>query len=446
MMKYALIISSALLATTSTRAACVKVTSVNALSQQAVDAGYTAASWIGVGDTDVQGNLGLPGIISLSKGSGFQPEGTLLGSSISSFVPNGRTAGISANQIMFRCDISDIGAVYEYYATNGDDPWGGNVVVPGIEGAYYTYVKNVGVRLTNLKTGEYYSRYWKSRVIPENEMYNDGTYIYIPASAFSDVQIELFKVDAAARGADGSNRYGYIYPGPAGYIAFHGGGMSPALYDNADSASIYSGWSGGSASHWPGGWSLTKQTMFTRGAACRISDYPATVAIPTMSIAELNNNGRSQAAFNVSVECENGAVSGIQTSTATAAYVAMGFMINNATAARAANELGLTTGAGAYTWLLDNNYGTNGVASGVGIRIYSDKLAGQPLNLLPALSAIGTGHDGGWYGYQELTDSISSDTTDLYSGNFTASLEAITNETVTSGSVYAQLQVVVSFQ
>lgn len=29
--------------------------------------------------------------------------------------------GVNANQIYFRCDVAEIGKVYEYYATNGDD-------------------------------------------------------------------------------------------------------------------------------------------------------------------------------------------------------------------------------------------------------------------------------------------------------------------------------------
>ena len=32
-----------------------------------------------------------------------------------------------------------------------------------LEGAYYDVERNVAVRMTNLSTGEYYSRYWKQR-------------------------------------------------------------------------------------------------------------------------------------------------------------------------------------------------------------------------------------------------------------------------------------------
>ncbi|BBS91432.1 MULTISPECIES: fimbrial usher protein StbD [unclassified Klebsiella] len=423
-------------------ATCISVTATSSLSATAIQAGYTAASWIGTTDDQVQGSLGLPGVITLSSGSGFQTEGTLLASSSATFVPSGRTGGYSASQVLFRCDVADLGSLYEYYATNGDDAYGGMYAVSSIDGAYYTYVRNVAVRLTNLKTGEYYSRLWKRREITASDVFNDGTYIYVPASAFSDVYVELFKVDSTTYGLNTSASYSYDYSGPAGYIAFQGGGFSPALVVGADSMYNYSGW----YAQWAGGWSLTRQSRFVRGAACRISDYPAQVYLPTITVAELNSGSTSQSPFTINVECESGAKSGTAQSTASSANVAMGFLVNNATAASAATKLGLTTSSGAYTWLLDNNYGQSGVASGVGIRIYSDNLGSAPLNLLPNKVSTATGNSGGWYAYQDLTTLTSSGSVDTYTGNFTASLEAITGQTVTSGTVYAQLQVLVSFQ
>ncbi|MFA1282944.1 fimbrial usher protein StbD [Citrobacter telavivensis] len=274
-------------------------------------------------------------------------------------------------------------------------------------------------------------------------MFNDGTYIYIPGSAFSDVFVELFRVDDASKGVNGSNRYGYTYAGPAGYIAFHGGGMSSGLFDGADSRTNYDGWG---AMQWPGGWTLTSQSYFVRGAACRIDDYPAIVRLPPISVGELSGGGTAQTPFNITVECETGAISSTAVSTTSKANVAMGFLVNNLTAANAANQLGLKTGSGAWTWLLDNHYGASGVASGVGIRIYSEKLGGSAINLLPNLTATATGNAGGWYGYADLTSKTSSGSTEFYNGEFTASLEAIPGEAITAGSVYAQLQVVVSFQ
>ncbi|VEA78646.1 fimbriae usher protein [Salmonella enterica subsp. arizonae] len=140
--------------------------------------------------------------------------------------------------------------------------------------------------------------------------------------------------------------------------------------------------------------------------------------------------GSSQVPFHVSLECESGAVSSPRP-TISAANVAMGFVVNQPTAVAAAHRLGLTTSAGGLSWLLDTHYGEPGVASGVGIRIYND--AGTPINLLPDRIKTGAGNARGWYGYKDLTTRVSSGSVETYSGDFTASLEAIGGQTVTAG-------------
>ncbi|MBZ3661256.1 fimbrial protein [Salmonella enterica subsp. enterica serovar Kentucky] len=126
-----------------------------------------------------------------------------------------------------------------------------------------------------------------------------------------------------------------------------------------------------------------------------------------------------------------------------AANVAMGFVVNQPTAVAAARRRAnhirrrSVVATGHPLW-------RTGVASGVGIRIYND--AGTPINLLPDRIKTGTGNARGWYGYKDLTTRVSSGSVETYSGDFTASLEAIGGQTVTAGSVNAQLQAVVSFQ
>jgi type 1 fimbria pilin len=102
--------------------------------------------------------------------------------------------------------------------------------------------------------------------------------------------------------------------------------------------------------------------------------------------------------------------------------------------------------AGGISYLLDDNYGNNSVASGVGIRILSPH--GDALNLLSNKNALGTGPNAGWYGFADLL-SYSTDTLTggkQYSGVFTASLEQLPGLTATAGSVNAQAQIVVSLQ
>ena len=80
--------------------------------------------------------------------------------------------------------------------------------------------------MTNLSTGEYYSRYWKQRQITSADWYQDGTYIYIPASAFSNVLYEMYKISSTTYYLNASNYYKDAYTQPRGYIAFKGPGLA----------------------------------------------------------------------------------------------------------------------------------------------------------------------------------------------------------------------------
>lgn len=420
---------------------CIRVTSNSSLSQAAIDAGYTAASWTGACDTCNSKNIGIPGVISLSSGT-FQNSGTLLASASIGFVSQGAATAYSANQVLFRCAAADADSLFEMYATNGDNAYTGMYAASEIDGAYYSYVRNVAVRLTNMKTGAYYSRYWQGRQLTADEWFSDGTYIYIPASAFSDVLMEVFRIDSTTWAGSSSNRYTYLYTQPHGYIAFKGPGVSANLTEGADSASKYDGF----YTYWPGSWSLYGTgTTFVRGATCRVNDYPNVVVLPVVTSSHLSQGGSARTGFAVTIECESGAVSSTSASTTSSANVSMGFLVNKPRAVAAATSLGLVTSGGGLTWLLDNNYGAGaGEASGVGIRIYDSH--GTALNLLPDLTSYGSGNTRGWYAFKALTTQVSSGSTDIYAGDFVASLEAINQQAVTTGTVNAQLQIMVSFQ
>ncbi|MEZ6878811.1 fimbrial usher protein StbD [Enterobacter sp. KBR-315C3_2022] len=421
-------------------AACSKVTSTSSLTKDLISQGYTAASWTGACDT-CTGNLGLPSVISINTGSNFQPAGTLLASATGSFLTAATRTTYTANQILYRCVLADADSLYEMYATNGDNAYTGKWTVSDVDGAYYDVAKNVAVRMTNLSTGEYYSRYWQQRQLTSSDWVQDDTYIYIPASAFSNVLYEMYKTDDTSYYRSAANRYVDTYTQPRGYIAFKGPGLNTnSLTEGMDSNSYYYGF----YANWPGAWSTYGNVTYVRGALCQVSDYPSVVLIPTISITDLNNGETSQALFNLSLECESGAVSSVSTSTTSSANVALGFLVNNATAVSAATALGLTSTSG-LTHLMDTNYGSSGVASGVGIRIYDQN--GSAMNLLSS-QTMGTGNSGGWYSYTDLMTDEGESTSGLttYTGSFIAALEAISGETVTAGTVNAQLQVIVSFQ
>ncbi|MRG34118.1 fimbrial usher protein StbD [Enterobacter cancerogenus] len=421
-------------------AACSKVTSTSLLTTDLINKGYTATSWTGACDT-CTGNLGLPSVISINTGSNFQPAGTLLASATGGFLTQATNNAYTANQILYRCELADADSLYEMYATNGDNAYTGMYTVSDVDGAYYDVAMNVAVRMTNLSTGEYYSRYWKQRQLSSSDWVQDDTYIYIPASAFSNVLYEMYKTDDTLWKIYISGRDADWYSQPRGYIAFKGPGLDTNyLTSGADSATVYFGW----YHNWPGGWSTYGNVTYVRGALCQVSNYPSVVLIPTISINELSKGETSQTSFNLSLECESGTISSVSTSTTSSANVALGFLVNNATAVSAATTLGLTSTSG-LTHLLDTNYGSSGVASGVGIRIYDQN--GSPMNLLSS-QTMGTGNSGGWYSYADIMNNEGESTSGLttYTGSFVAAIEAISGETVTAGTINAQLQVIVSFQ
>jgi hypothetical protein len=243
-----LLFIASLLCSASLWAACTKVTATSSLSAAAIAAGYTATSWGGACDT-CNGNIGLPATISINSGSNFQPSGTLIASAVGNFLTAATNKAYTSNQILYRCQLADAGSLYEMYATNGDNAYTGQYTTSEVDGAYYDVAKNVAVRMTNLSSGEYYSRYWKQRQLTADSWFQDDTYIYIPASAFSNVLYEMYKITSTSYYLNASNMYKDAYTQPRGYIAFKGPGLDTnSLNAGMDSLSYFYGWYG----NWPG--------------------------------------------------------------------------------------------------------------------------------------------------------------------------------------------------
>lgn len=147
---------------TSAWSACTKIT---AQSQLAAGDG-TASAWAGSLDYN-NGSLGLPGLIDLSTNANFQPDGTLLAAATSDFTTFALNTGYDPERVLFRCAATDVDQLFEMYATNGDNDYGGKnedgLIAGNVPSGFATVVANVVIRLTNLSTGEYYSRLWKGR-------------------------------------------------------------------------------------------------------------------------------------------------------------------------------------------------------------------------------------------------------------------------------------------
>lgn len=403
----------------------------------------TAASWDGA--TDSSGSAGtLPTVVNINN-STFQPDGTLLASGTVSFLQSGAQT-YSADQILFRCTASEAGNLYEYYATNGDATYAGNKEVGsayGLPESYQTYATGMALRATNLVTGEYYSRYWKARLLTNLDTDSLG-WILVKAKDFSDTKVELFRLSSSAGGMSGSG----IYPQsqPATYIAFKGGTRSSGLSVGADSNSVYSGW----YNYWPGAVNLYNRIYIRRSATCSVTNVTPTVRFPIITVAELRAGVSRQMPITIQFNCQTGTpantgVTAIASGVA-ANQTAMGILVSSANAAAAVSAGFGTTGSG-VSYLLSDGYGTDPtIATGVGIQI--SRTNGTALNLLSTLSgSVLGGNAAGWYSVLDDATAgtvVSGVTT--YTKTLNATLKALPGKTVTAGKVSATAQVIIQVQ
>ncbi|WP_330985335.1 MULTISPECIES: fimbrial protein [Enterobacterales] len=403
----------------------------------------TAASWSGASDGG--GSIGtLPTVVNLNN-STFQPDGTLLATGI---VPLVGAETYNAEQILFRCQASDAGSLYEYYATNGDSTYAGMTEVgtaAGLPQSYQTYVPGMALRATNMSTGQYYSRYWQARQLTGLDTDSQG-WLLVKAKNFSTTKVELFRLSNSV-GGWGATATG-IYPlsQPATYIAFQGGGFSSGLSVGADSATKYDGF----YSAWPGAVNLYNRLYIRRSAACMVNNVTPLVVFPIATVAQMRGGATLQKPISISFSCQTGspANTGLTalTSGVAANQTAMGILVNAANAAKA-TSLGFGTSGSGVTYLLSDNYGVDpSVATGVGIQI--SRTNGTPLNLLSSLSGTVLGGNlAGWY--PVLDDAVSGGVVSgvtTYTKTLNATLKALPGQTVTAGTVSASAQIIIQVQ
>lgn len=429
-------------------AECYKVTAANASTTNTISTTYiqpgkgTAGNWDG--STDTSGSKGtLPTVININN-STFQPDGTLLASGIVSFLQSGAQP-YTPDQVLFRCTASEAGNLYEYYATNGDNTYGGYVEIGtayGVPQTYQTAATGMGLRATNLATGEYYSRFWKARPLTNLDTDSLG-WILVKAKNFSDAKVELFRLsNAVAWMTTGV----YAYSQPATYIAFRGGSLSNGLTVGADSLSIFYGW----YAYWPGAINLYNRIYIRRSATCSVTNVTPTVTFPMISVAELKSGVTRQMPITIQFNCQTGAPANggvtAMTSGIAADQTAMGILVNPANAA-AAISAGFGTAGSGVSYLLSDGYGTDpNVATGVGIQI--SRTNGTALNLLSTLSgSVLGGNNAGWYPVlDDATAGTVVNGVTTYTKTLNATLKALPGKPVTAGKVFATAQVIIQVQ
>ncbi|WP_197700579.1 fimbrial protein [Variovorax sp. HW608] len=427
---------------TCTRISYAPTTSYPSNSIYYVDPAHgTHNTW--TGSVDGAGASGLSVSAVNLNSSTFQPDGTLLASGSASILTLGNEP-YTAEQVLFRCDAADAGSLFEFYATNGDNEFGGmyeDGASFGLPAAYRTYFRGMVIRVTHTQTGNYFSRYWQSRPLTGLDHDSQGK-ILVKAKNFSDVRVELVRVSNTG-GSTGSGNYGYSQP--AAYIAFKGPGFSNNLQDGRDSLSYYEGW----YTAWPGTVNLYNRLTVNRSATCAVTNVTPNVRFPLMTVAELEGGGTRQMPIDITFECQTGApantgltalASGVK-----AGQTAMGVLVPAANYQSAAG-LGLTTASGGATFLLSDGYGVDsGVATGVGVALaFGD---GTALNFLGNEMVTATGNAAGWYPVLEGASStgVAAGVTS-YTKHLQATLKKIPGRTVTPGKVNARAQVVIRVQ
>lgn len=419
-----------LMMSSSAIAQCTKITAQSQLSSTNDGVG---ALWYGSLHYN-NGSLGLPSVVDISTSNDFQPDGTLLASSVAPFTSYAVNSGYVSEQVLFRCDAADAGKVYEVYATNGDAVYAGMYDDGSITGvapkAYATYVRNIAIRFTNMETGEFYDKIWKSRPLTGLDTDSQGR-LLVKAKNFSAVQTEIFRLNYARSGTNNAASYLYAYTQPNAYIAFRGPGITgPA--DGADSQTSFPGWYG----TWPASIGLYNYVTFRRGATCKVSNFTPVVTLPAINISALQAGEVSQSPFTLDFQCQSAATSGLKTG-----QIALGFLAPPASVA-AATKYGLIT-SGAANYLLDEQYGAAGHARGVGVKIYRSN---QPMQFLTTDTTKTTGWSPILGGDQTLVDSNTAQGINSYTETFMAQLEKFGGDELTAGSYQAHAQILIRIQ
>ncbi|SFO52030.1 Fimbrial protein [Candidatus Pantoea varia] len=423
------------------QAVCYKVTGIgtttSTIPQAVADLGYTATNWGGVLNA-AAGAISFGTIIMGTGAEALAPAGTVIASADLPFLDKALKVPYAANQIVFKCALTDADTLYEMYALFGSaGTFYGGTATTDVPGAYQTPAQGIAYRITNVKTGLYYTSNWQERKLTSEDYITVDSTIYIPASSFDSAFFELIKTDDIY-GVPSRNAFTQIIS-PQGFVALKGNGINTNLTTNALAQSP-------SPQNTSAVWSMRGgSTTIIRGNTCTLGEFDQVVNLPSISANDLRNGASSSNTFNVAIDCEIGAVSGT-TSSNTNAPVAVGFLVTQATALSQASTLGLQSSSGGISYLLDDNYGATGVASGVGIRLYSS--SGTALNLLSSSGTTGNGSAAGWYGFADIMSESGTTASGgtAYAGNFTASLEQLPGLTAQAGSVNAQAQIIVSLQ
>ncbi|MGI2897663.1 fimbrial protein [Shewanella algae] len=400
-----------------------------------------AAVWSGGHDSN-HGLVGIQNIIGITDND-FQPIGTVLAQSTGApMTQYGQSGGFDPEQVLYRCDASDVDSLYESYSNNGDDYYSGRRLVTEAGVPADTYVLNsqrIGFRVKNDTTGEYLNRYWRYRKLTNLDTDDQGK-ILVKAKNFSNMSVELIKIsyppitDTPSGNPGTGYNYSYTYLGPLGYTTFVGPGIT-GCDEGKPSSTCYTGW----YANFPGNISIHNQLVIRRTKMCAFKSVTPYVLFPTISVEALRRGEKAAGQLSLTYNCQQGAAYGVG-----ANQNAVGFKVS-VEAYLAAESAGLKTSGYGVTHLLSHGYGTDpSVATGVGIELA--KSDGSPMNWLSDENIMYGGNIDGWYALQGEkigTGTVSDEYLEVYNVYLTALDE---NTAPTPGKVYATAEVFIRVQ
>ncbi|MGI2058899.1 fimbrial protein [Shewanella baltica] len=419
----------------SVSAQCTKISNntINPDNPYYVDPVYGRTNiWWGADDQN-RGMLNLP-VINITDES-FQPNGTLLASSIVPFTTYGKNGGYDPEQVLFRCDAADENELYEVYAVNGRDAFSGmyeDGVYFGVERGYATYIDSLVSRVKNNSSGQYFSRLWQYRSLTGLDRDAQGR-ILVKAKNFTDITVELFRIVSGG----GYVSSVYDYNQPAAYIAFAGPGLTYPL-EGRDSISHNSGFS----STWPGNISLYNQLYIRRAGGCAVTNVTPYVLFPTVTIDELTRGVTREANIQINYRCQ--ASANINGPAVNANAIAFKIGSSNYLEARALGLLNLD----AVTHLVSDGYGNNNVAKGVGVTLVRSDGVDQPFLHFEYRTSLDAQYDAKKDGWRPLLGNQvgSIDGNYQYSDNYQVIFGKLPGITPTAGKYHAKAEVLIRVQ
>ncbi len=278
-----------------------------------------------------------------------------------------------ANTLLYECDISDRGQLYEAFSTNGDSAVGGYNEYPAGSGIYQTFFPFIGIKITRDRDGKVFSRKWQRSPI-DGTIENGKLHVY--ARDFSGITTELYRNDQTIR-THATNGFGCSEPAidtykgsytctqPNAYTVFVGPGWNADRnYVEGQDSATGKGYAGFSYYNWIGiGMIYAKPSLTQSLFGCKVQDYTKVVLMPTVSVTDVENNNRVGAPFTVKYRCGNFGGTRLIDSLAGVGEgkISVAFMAKNSHKEWA--------GATYVPFLLSDNDGQEGYARNVGIAI-----------------------------------------------------------------------------